>query len=178
MHYSVGDSLRSWMRENRATTLAVEIQNRLDNQGFLISEDLNPFLFGAIMDAVNHDSPKYRGIVIDGFPRCTEQLESFDTWPFQDKLPLAPGGDGQMRTNAKPDMVLSLEVTKRNAKARYLSRGRDDNDCEEKFEKRFAEYTLETSLVEEVYRQRGILIGVGIEHPAWKQQNADEYRSI
>jgi UMP-CMP kinase len=152
------------MRENRGTSLAAEIQSKLDNQGFLSSETLNPFLCRAIMDAINHDEPKFRGVLVDGFPRCTEQLKSFDTWPFQDKLPLAPDSDGEVRADAKPDIVLSFEVTKHNAKARYLHRARDNNDSEEKFERRFAEYELETTVVEEVYRQRGILIDVGIEY--------------
>jgi UMP-CMP kinase len=160
MHYSVGDNLRSWMRNNRDSTLAVQIQKRLDNQGFLFSQDLNSFLYGAIDEAINSNNTKCRGIIIDGFPRCTEQLLSFATWPFQDKLPLAPSSDGQVKTDAKPDIVLSLETTQSKAKARYLGRGRDDNDSEEKFEKRFAEYELETSLVGETYRRRGILITV------------------
>ncbi|RYO94503.1 hypothetical protein DL764_007822 [Monosporascus ibericus] len=164
-HYSVGDSLRSWMRRNHTTPLAVCIQDKLDNQGFLTSDDLNPFICQAIKDAVYRDEPKSQGILVDGFPRCTEQLESFNTWPFQDELPLAPSSDGRARPNAKPDIVLSFEATKQNAKARYLARARDSNDSKEKFERRFAEYEAETRAVEEVYRQRGVLIDVGTRLP-------------
>jgi UMP-CMP kinase len=166
MHYSVGDSLRNWMRGNRDAPLATQIRNKLDNQGFLSSEDLNPFLKEAIMVALNHEKQKYRGIIIDGFPRCIEQLESFDSWPFQDSLPLAPSSDGQVTTSAKPDIVLSLRTSKHSAKARYLSRGRDDNDSEDKFEKRFAEYERETTIVAEVYRRWGILVDVRINRVA------------
>ncbi|RYP80619.1 hypothetical protein DL769_002364 [Monosporascus sp. CRB-8-3] len=138
----------------------VRIQDKLDNQGFLTSDDLNPFIHQAIKDAIYQDEPKSQGILIDGFPRCTEQLESFNTWPFQDELPLAPSSDGRARANAKPDIVLCFQVTKQNAKARYLARARDSNDSKEKFERRFAEYEAETMAVEEVYRHRGILIDV------------------
>jgi adenylate kinase family enzyme len=164
------------MRENHGTSLAVQIQDKLDNQGFLSSEDLNPFLCHAIMDAINQDEPKSKGILIDGFPRCVEQLESFDAWPFQDRLPLAPSSGGEVGANAKPDIVLSLEITKQNAKARYLARARDGNDSNEKFERRFAEYEAETRTVEEVYRQRGILLDVGIEHCTWSGRDTDGYR--
>ena len=150
------------MRENRATSLGARIQDKLDNQGFLTSEDLNPFIRWALKDAIYQDEPKYQGILVDGFPRCTEQLECFDTWPFQDELPLAPSRGGWAGANAKPDIVLSLGVTKQNAKARYVARARDSNDSREKFERRFVEYEAETMEVEEVYRQRAVLIDVGI----------------
>jgi UMP-CMP kinase len=162
MHYSVGDSLRNWMRENRSTPLATRIKHRLDNQGFLPFEDLVPFLCQAITDAINHDTPRYRGIIIDGFPRCKDQLHSLDAWLSQSDRTLATNNAGHMRTNAKPDVVLSLEVTQHNAKTRYLSRGRENNDSEEKFLNRFAEYERETVTVEEMYRKRGISITVNI----------------
>ena len=66
MHYSVGDGLRAWMRENRSTEVAAKIRSKLDNQGFLTSEDLNPFIYRQILDAVNRDAPEVNGILIDG----------------------------------------------------------------------------------------------------------------
>jgi adenylate kinase family enzyme len=143
------------MRGNRDTPLALQIRDRLDNQGFLTSTDLNPFICQAIKDAHNQ---KAVGILIDGFPRCIEQLESWNTWPFQDKLQFESSSGVTPAT--KPDVVLSLRVTRENAKARYVARARDANDQAEKFDKRFAEYENETIPVEEVYRKRGILIEV------------------
>jgi adenylate kinase family enzyme len=143
------------MRENRNTTLAVTIQDRLDNQGFLTSEELNPFISRATQDALSQQ-PQKTGILVDGFPRSTEQLESWSVWPFPENLPIASGTD----TNAKPDIVLSLRISKQNAKARYSARARESNDSDGKFERRFAEYEQETVPVEESYRQRGILIDV------------------
>ncbi|KAF2468395.1 adenylate kinase 1 ATP binding protein [Lindgomyces ingoldianus] len=171
-HYSVGDNLRSWMHKNRGTSLAAQIQDKLDNQGFLSSEDLNPFLCQAIMEAIYQDEPKPKGILVDGFPRCLEQLESFSVWPFEDKLPLCPISDSEVRPNAKPDIVLSLEVTKQNARARYISRARDSNDSKEKFERRFVEYEAETIAVKDVYHQRGILINVDTNGS--KEENIDK----
>lgn len=169
LHYSLGDSLRSWMRENHDTLLAAQIRDRLDNQGFLTSEELFPFLQRAIFDAICDGNGKGRGVINDGFPRCTEQLENFDSWVVQDKLPILTGNNCQTKVVASPNIVLMLEVTEDNAGARYLRRGRDANDSQEKFEKRFAEYRRETSVVEEAYRQRGILIQVSVKSFLGKQ---------
>ncbi|KAF4946148.1 hypothetical protein FGADI_11426 [Fusarium gaditjirri] len=162
VHYSVGDGLRAWMRMNRSTELATKIQSKLDNQGFLTSEDLNPFIYREILDAINRNEPEVNGILVDGYPRCLEQLDSFGTWPFQDTVPLAPGDDGKISSDIKPDLVLSFQIKKQNARARYLSRGRDTNDSADKFEKRFKEYELETVPVEEEYRKRGILVSIDV----------------
>ncbi|KAF4498939.1 adenylate kinase [Fusarium agapanthi] len=162
VHYSVGDGLRAWMRVNRSTELAAKIQSKLDNQGFLTSEDLNPFIYREILDAINRNEPKVKGILVDGYPRCIEQLDSFGTWPFQDTVPLPPGDGGRIRLDIKPDLVLSFQITKENARARYLGRARDTNDSADKFEKRFKEYELETVPVEEEYRKRGILVSIDV----------------
>ncbi|KAH7173243.1 P-loop containing nucleoside triphosphate hydrolase protein [Fusarium flagelliforme] len=162
VHYSVGDGLRAWMRENRSTELAATIQSKLDNQGFLTSEDLNPFIYQQILDAINRDGPDMKGILVDGYPRCIEQLDSFGTWPFQHTMPLAPGSDGKISLDIKPDLVLSFQVLKQNAKERYMRRARDSNDSADKFEKRFSEYEVETLPVEEEYRRRDVLVPVDV----------------
>jgi UMP-CMP kinase len=78
LHHSVGDSLRDWMRENCGTSLATQIRDKLDSQGFLSSECLDPILGETIIAAFHNEEPRYEGIIIDGFPRCVEQLDSFD----------------------------------------------------------------------------------------------------
>ena len=75
------------MRANRGSELAHHIQDKLDNQGFLTSQELNPFLDQAFQDALGK-GPSVKGILVDGFPRCLEQLEAFEAWPFQADLPL------------------------------------------------------------------------------------------
>ncbi|EDU42476.1 predicted protein [Pyrenophora tritici-repentis Pt-1C-BFP] len=169
VHHSVGDGLRSWMRENRSAPLAVTIQDKLDNQGFLTSKELNPFICHAIKDAINR-KPEQAGIMIDGFPRNIEQLDSWSFWPFADELPFSGGPN----VDAKPDIVISLRVSKQNAKARYSARARDSNDNNEKFERRFAEYEVETLPVEDTYRQRGILIDVDVN--GTKEENISEMK--
>lgn len=159
LHYSLGDNLRSWMRDYRDTSLAAEIQDLLDDQGFLIAEELSPFLNGAIVDAIRSGNS---GVIVDGFPRCVEQLQSFDTWAAQDKLPIPSSSSGRASTAARSDLVLLFDVTKHSARSRYLGRGRDSNDSKGKFEKRFKEYQLETSLVEAEYEQRGVLLRVSV----------------
>lgn len=162
VHFSVGDNLRTYMKANRHTALADRIQQKLDWQGFLTFEDLNPFLYKAIKNAME-GGEKIKGIVLDGFPRCLEQAKAFDEWPFQVQLPLRV---------CKPDVVLLLNITKENAKARYLARARDGNDSEEKFERRFAEYERESPPVEEAYRSRGVLID--IDANGTKEENINE----
>ncbi|CAG7564476.1 unnamed protein product [Fusarium equiseti] len=162
LHYSVGDGLRAWMRENRSTEPAAKIQSKLDNQRFLTSEDLKPFIYQQMLDAINCDGPEMDGILIDGYLRCMEQLNSFGSWPFQDTAPLAPGSEGEVSLDIKPDLVLSLQVLKQKARERYMSRARDNNDSADKFEKRFTEYELETVPVEDEYRRRGVLVPIDV----------------
>ncbi|KAL2876850.1 hypothetical protein SGCOL_007873 [Colletotrichum sp. CLE4] len=144
---------------NRQTPLAATIQDKLDHQGFLTSAELNPFLGIAIEDAIRQD--ELNGILIDGFPRCEEQLTSWAQWPFQERLPL--------EGHPKPDIVLSLNATKEIAEARYLARGRDMNDSGDKFTKRFAEYLEEGPPVERHYREAGLL--VDIDNNGTKEEN-------
>jgi len=156
------------MKANHSTQLAAQIRDKLANQGFLSSQDLSPFLCQAIKDAVYQKEPKLNGILVDGFPRCMEQLDSWTEWPFQNELPLVPGREGGgIEGNAKPDVVLLFNVTKENARSRYLSRARDNNDSAEKFERRFVEYEEETLEVVEEYRKRGILIEVSFRDVCW-----------
>jgi adenylate kinase family enzyme len=53
---------------------------------------LNPFICQAIKDAMTYPSndgrPPYKGILLDGFPRCEEQMKTFQEWPFESELPL------------------------------------------------------------------------------------------
>ncbi|KAK2055444.1 adenylate kinase [Colletotrichum caudatum] len=137
------------MKANSDTPLASTIQDRLDNQGFLTSAELNPFLGLAIKDAMQQN---VKGIMIDGFPRCEEQLDSWARWPFQETIPL--------EDDAKPDVVLLLNVARDEAEARYLARGRDRNDSADKFSKRFAEYLEEGPVVEKHYREAGLLVEI------------------
>jgi UMP-CMP kinase len=152
------------MKANQDTPLAMRIQDKLDNQGFLNSDDLRPFLSKAIADGIDGN---YKGIVIDGFPRCTEQLDSFDAWALQDE-PLLTNREGRELVEAAPHIVLLLDVTKSAAKARYLARARHGGDDEAKFERRFAEYLAETGPVEEAYRRRGIAIKAGVASVGFK----------
>ncbi|KAJ4011022.1 hypothetical protein NW766_007654 [Fusarium irregulare] len=162
VHYTVDDGLRIWMRDNRSTELADKIRSKLNNQGFLPSEDLNPFIYREILNAIHSDGPGINGILIDGYSRYIERLDSFGTWPFQDTAPLGPGSDGKVTLHIKPDLVLSFQVLKHNAKERYLKRARDNNDSAHKFEKRFTEYEVETVPVEEKYRRHGVLIPIDV----------------
>lgn len=141
------------MRSNKGTDLATAIQDKLDNQGFLDSEEISPFIRRAIHTALN--DPRIHGLIIDGYPRCTQQMVSFDSWPFEDQLPRRVAGLSRC-----PDLVLAVHVDKAQALARYIGRSRDARDSVEKFQKRFAEYEVQTRPVEEIYRQRGLIIEV------------------
>lgn len=150
-HFSVGDNLREWMRNNRGTPLAVAIRDKLENQGFLNPEDIDPFLIEAMETA--QARLDLNGLLIDGHPRCIQQLESYDSWLYVN-VPWQPEGFHISH------LVLSIRVGKSTARLRYCDRARDQMDNEEKFEKRFAEYERETLPVEEIYRKRGVLVEV------------------
>lgn len=75
------------MKANPLTTLAETIQHKLANQGFLDSTELSPFISQAIEDAMESQK-NLNGVLIDGFPRCVEQSQTYHSWPFQEKLPL------------------------------------------------------------------------------------------
>ncbi|KAF2876389.1 P-loop containing nucleoside triphosphate hydrolase protein [Massariosphaeria phaeospora] len=152
-HISVGDVLRSWMSTNKDTPLAARIRDKLDNQGFLTFQELQPFVGNAIEDAIAKEGS--RGILIDGFPRSKEQAEAFREWSSREDSPLVRG-----ELANKPDVVLSFLVSKENAKSRYLARARDNNDSAEKFEKRHVEYQEESPPVEELYRRSALLLEI------------------
>lgn len=158
VHFSVGDSLRAWMKDNHNTTLADAIQDKLDNQGFLSSQELNPFIRDAVKARLEDSEKRVRGILFDGYPRCLEQLESLDPWPFGDVLPRRRADSTEH--SAAPDIVIVVRVSKSNASARYVGRTRDARDSKEKFEKRFAEYETETIPVEDIYHERGLLLEI------------------
>lgn len=174
LHYSLGDSLRSWMRENSGSSFADHIQDRLDNQGFLTAEKLFPFLHAAVVDAIR---TQRAGVIVDGFPRCLEQLRSFDEWVTQEKVVIPAGSSHQTMVAARPDLVLLLEITEENARSRYLVRGRDGNDNDTKFDKRFEEYCRETSEVEHEDEQRGILLRVSVEYSPIRHSRTHKGRS-
>ncbi|KAG7415888.1 hypothetical protein Forpe1208_v005465 [Fusarium oxysporum f. sp. rapae] len=92
----------------------------------------------------------------------THLTQKYNLVHHSDTVPLAPGDDGKISLDIKADLVLSFQITKQNARARYLSRGRDTNDSADKFEKRFKEYELENVPVEEEYRKRGILVSIDV----------------
>jgi adenylate kinase family enzyme len=94
--------------------------------------------------------------MIDEFPRYIEQLESWNRRLLKEELPFAGG----VNVETKPDVVLSLRVNRDNAKTRHVVRARDKNDQADKFERRFAEYELDTLPADAEYRQRGVLIDV------------------
>lgn len=162
-HYSIGDGLREWMRANQDAPLAATIQDKLDNQGFLTSGELNPFIRTAVQAAVDE---RKQGVLLDGYPRNLEQLHSLhEPWLFGEELLRRRAG------KKAPDMVLTVHVSEDSARERYVSRARDQRDTLEKFQRRFREYEAETLPVEEVYRERGVLVEVdanGTKEENWR----------
>ncbi|KAH7135524.1 hypothetical protein B0J11DRAFT_502339 [Dendryphion nanum] len=101
----------------------------------------------AIADAIEQGK---KGILVDGYPRCEEQVRGYEECFKVGKLVIGSSG--------KPHLVLSFSVTKEYAKQRYVDRSRDVNDDEHKFEKRFVKHERENPAVEKVYRDLGTLI--------------------
>lgn len=111
------------MRANRDEPLAARIRDKLEHQGLLTSAELNPFIGLAVEEAVLREGGP-RGILIDGFPRCEEQLGSWVRWPFQERLPLVRFEARQWTTVVDSDLTQTLTAGgRREARRRALARG-------------------------------------------------------
>lgn len=154
------------MRKYPDNPLSARINNKLSNQGFLSSLELDPFLDQGISKSLGEVTPRLGGIILDGYPRLMEQIELQDAW-LRDVLPHTLGklcitsATAEGQNTEKPDVVLFLDVAKENAKSRFLARGRDEGDSDERFERRYVEFEERSLPVIQEYRRRGVLITVG-----------------
>ncbi|KAK7193278.1 hypothetical protein DPSP01_008121 [Paraphaeosphaeria sporulosa] len=98
--------------------------------------------------------------MFDRYPRCIQQLEFFDMGTARNDLSLETNEDSHDGMRPVPHIMLFFDVTREIARAWYLGRARDAEYSEEKFDKRFAKFEVETLPVVERYRGKCILISI------------------
>ncbi|KAI1773280.1 P-loop containing nucleoside triphosphate hydrolase protein [Hypoxylon cercidicola] len=136
-HLSVGDYLRELCApEAQSETTGFnysKIREHLRESKLLPSSVLIPVLEHKVSPSPNSDSASTVWL-IDGFPRNIETALA-----FEEKI-------------GQPIKVIVLECTRDTAKHRFLSRGREKSDDEERFERRYDEYVENMKEIRERYK--------------------------
>lgn len=96
---------------------------------------------------------KFKGILLDGYPRYMDQVQPFNAWLEEN---VDNGSLAIINARRRPDLVLRFDVEKEIALNRFLSREREPTDDETFFERRYASYERETLEVFEEYRNRSV----------------------
>ncbi|KAI1386384.1 P-loop containing nucleoside triphosphate hydrolase protein [Hypoxylon trugodes] len=139
-HLSTGDHLRELCAPNArcdATNLDLDrIRHHLREQKLLPSEVLIPILKHKVNTAPED------AWLIDGFPRNIETALAFEA-----KV-------------AKPVMVIVLDCSREVAMRRFLARGRETSDDEERFNRRYDEYVENMKAIEEHYDENVTTVSV------------------
>ena len=136
VHYSTGELLREEVK--KGTTLGATISSYVDN-GKLVPLDI---VIDTIVNAIKNSDKDV--IIIDGFPRSVEQMESLDEI-------LAKNPD------IKLEAVIEVVVSEETARERVLGRARGADDNIEVFNNRMKVYLEPLEDIEKFYGEKGIL---------------------
>jgi len=135
-HYSTGDLLRAEIASG--SELGKNIES-FTSKGNLVPLDI---VINTIVSAIKGSDKNT--ILIDGFPRSTEQMNALDALlKAEDDVTLVS--------------VIEVEVTTQTAMDRVLGRKRGDDDNEEVFHNRMKVYTDPLSDIQAFYRAQNIL---------------------
>jgi adenylate kinase len=136
VHFSTGELLRA---EVASGSMLGQTIDRYISQGNLVPLEI---VIDTIVSAIKKsDKPV---ILIDGFPRSVEQMESLD------KI-LADEPD------VKLEAVIEVEVSEEVAKERVLGRARGADDNEEVFKNRMKVYTEPIDAIRSFYKEKNLL---------------------
>jgi len=137
--FSTGELSREYAAQD--TDLGRRIKGFIDNGIILPIDIINEIFIKKFESLTDSD-----GVILDGYPRTTEQADLLEKIVTDYKIP-----------NLK---ILFLEVDKQNLLDRMSKRGalekRADDDPEIML-KRFEEYATKTAPVKEYYEQKGVL---------------------
>ena len=135
-HISTGDMFRSHV--SAGTELGRKVKEIMEAGAYVPDEITVAMLWDRITqpDAA-------AGFILDGFPRTGPQVEALDGLL----------GEGTL------DAVVLFQVDEDELVTRLMSRGRSD-DAEEAIRHRFRVYQEQTTPLIELYRDRGILVGI------------------
>ena len=139
VHLSTGDVLRA--AAAAGTELGRQAKAIMDSGG-LVGDDI---MNAIVRERLAGDDIISRGVLLDGFPRTTEQAEALE----------AVLEDLEQRL----DVVLNIEVPVAEVTARMLGRGRSD-DTVEAIERRLALYEKQTAPLLDWFEGRGLLATV------------------
>ena len=139
VHLSTGDILRAAVAAG--TELGRQAKAIMDSGG-LVGDDI---MNAIVRERLAGDDIISRGVLLDGFPRTTEQAEALE----------AVLEDLEQRL----DVVLNIEVPVAEVTARMLGRGRSD-DTVEAIERRLELYEKQTAPLLDWFEGRGLLATV------------------
>ena len=139
VHLSTGDVLRA--AAAAGTELGRQAKAIMDSGG-LVGDDI---MNAIVRERLAGDDIISRGVLLDGFPRTTEQAEALE----------AVLEDLEQRL----DVVLNIEVPVAEVTARMLGRGRSD-DTVEAIERRLELYEKQTAPLLDWFEGRGLLATV------------------
>jgi adenylate kinase len=135
-HFSTGELLRDEVSSGSDLGLTID--------SYISKGELVPLqiVIDTIIFAIKSSSKDT--ILIDGFPRSSEQMMALDSI-LQDQ------------DSIKLKSVIEVEVSEEIARERVLGRARGDDDSEEVFNNRMKVYSEPLKAIEEFYKQEGVL---------------------
>ena len=139
VHLSTGDVLRA--AAAAGTELGRQAKAIMDSGG-LVGDDI---MNAIVRERLAGDDIISRGVLLDGFPRTTEQAEALES-VLED-------------LEQRLDVVLNIEVPVAEVTARMLGRGRSD-DTVEAIERRLELYEKQTAPLLDWFEGRGLLATV------------------
>ena len=139
MHLSSGDLLRQEIAEG--TELGKEAE-KVISDGQLVRDELIIKLIEKRIDSLN--SEKYKGIILDGFPRTLEQAEALEQI--------------FVKRGMSTDVMICLQVDEDELISRLLNRGKTSGRSDDNLEvikNRLAVYEKQTKPIVEFYKNIG-----------------------
>lgn len=139
MHLSSGDLLRKEIAEG--TELGKEAE-KVISDGQLVRDELIIKLIEKRIDSLN--SEKYKGIILDGFPRTLEQAEALEQI--------------FVKRGTSTDVMICLQVDEDELISRLLNRGKTSGRSDDNLEvikNRLTVYEKQTKPIVEFYKNIG-----------------------
>ena len=139
VHLSTGDALRAAVAAG--TELGRQAKAIMDSGG-LVGDDI---MNGIVRDRLAQDDVAEAGVLLDGYPRTSEQADALE----------AILGEGGHRL----DLAVNIDVPISEVTARMLDRGRSD-DTLEAIQRRLKLYEEQTAPLRDWFEARGLLATV------------------
>ena len=139
VHLSTGDALRAAVAAG--TELGRQAKSIME-EGGLVGDDI---MNGIVRDRLAQDDVTEAGVLLDGYPRTSEQADALEA--ILDER------------GHRLDVAVNIDVPIAEVTARMLDRGRTD-DTEEAIQRRLELYEEQTAPVRDWFEARGLLATV------------------